>query len=185
MVSFSFSAFSDFMDGIFPNRLCLYDTNEVLPNPQNFLEDALDSVIRAKMLLTDSKNKENMIDYQLETVSFWEEKAAGRVDYLEGRNLTTHLLWRYEWLEGYNIVVDEQEKIAEFINNSYGIKPKEMVYERVLFINIGKKILVALKNIKDIQELIREADLSQFYGFLSKNSGKGLIILYADNGMGK
>ena len=85
------------------NRLCLYDTNEVLPNPQNFLQDALDSVIRAKSLLTDSKNKENMIDYQLETVSFWEAKVFGRVDYLGGKNLTTHLLWRYEWLEGYNI----------------------------------------------------------------------------------
>lgn len=167
------------------NRLCLYDTNEVLPNPQNFLQDALDSVIRAKSLLTDSKNKENMIDYQLETVSFWEAKVFGRVDYLGGKNLTTHLLWRYEWLEGYNIVADEKEKITEFINNSYGVNPKKMFYKRALFINIGKNILVNLKNIKDIQELIPESDLSQFYGFLIKNSGKGLIILYADNGVGK
>ena len=60
-----------------------------------------------------------------------------------------------------------------------------MVYKRALFVNIGKKILVNLKNIKDIQELIPESDLSQFYGFLSKNSGKGLIILYADNGVGE
>lgn len=60
-----------------------------------------------------------------------------------------------------------------------------MVYKRALFVNIGKKILVNLKNIKDIQELISESDLSQFYGFLSKNSGKGLIILYADNGIGE
>lgn len=167
------------------NRLCLYDTNEVLPNPQNFLQDALDSVIRAKSLLTDSKNKENIIDYQLETVSFWEAEASGRVDYLGGKNLTTHLLWRYEWLEDYNIVADEKEKIIEFINNSYGVKLKKMVYKRALFVNIGKKILVNLKNIKDIQELIPESDLSQFYGFLSKNSGKGLIILYADNGVGE
>lgn len=167
------------------NRLCLYDTNEVLPNPQNFLQDALDSVIRAKSLLIDSKNKENIIDYQLETVSFWEAEASGRVDYLGGENLTTHLLWRYEWLEDYNIVADEKEKITEFINNSYGVKLKKMVYKRALFVNIGKKILVNLKNIKDIQELIPESDLSQFYGFLSKNSGKGLIILYADNGVGE
>lgn len=167
------------------NRLCLYDTNEVLPNPQNFLQDALDSVIRAKSLLTDSKNKENIIDYQLETVSFWEAEVSGRVDYLGGKNLTTHLLWRYEWLEDYNIVADEKEKITEFINNSYGVKLKKMVYKRALFVNIGKKILVNLKNIKDIQELIPESDLSQFYGFLSKNSGKGLIILYADNGVGE
>lgn len=81
-----------------------------MPNPQNFLQDALDSVIRAKSLLTDSKNKENIIDYQLETVSFWEAEASGRVDYLGGKNLTTHLLWRYEWLEDYNIVADEKEK---------------------------------------------------------------------------
>lgn len=167
------------------NRLCLYDTNEVLPNPQNFLQDALDSVIRAESLLIDSKNKENIIDYQLETVSFWEAEASGRVDYLGGENLTTHLLWRYEWLEDYNIVADEKEKITEFINNSYGVKLKKMVYKRALFVNIGKKILVNLKNIKDIQELIPESDLSQFYGFLSKNSGKGLIILYADNGVGE
>lgn len=167
------------------NRLCLYDTNEVLPNPQNFLQDALDSVIRAKSLLIDSKNKENIIDYQLETVSFWEAEASGRVDYLGGENLTTHLLWRYEWLEDYNIVADEKEKITKFINNSYGVKLKKMVYKRALFVNIGKKILVNLKNIKDIQELIPESDLSQFYGFLSKNSGKGLIILYADNGVGE
>ena len=60
-----------------------------------------------------------------------------------------------------------------------------MFYKRALFINIGKNILVNLKNIKDIQELIPESDLSQFYGFLIKNSGKGLIILYADNGVGK
>lgn len=167
------------------NKLCLYDTNEVVPNPQNFLQDALDSVIRAKILLIDSKNKENRIDYQLETVSFWEAKASGRVDYLGGKNLTTHLLWRYEWLKDYNIVADEREKITEFINNSYGVEPKKMVYKRALFINIGKKILVNIKNIKDIQELVPKSDLSQFYGFLSKNSGEGLIILYADNGVGK
>ena len=167
------------------NRLCLYDTNEVLPNPQYFLEDALDIVLRAKRLLIESKKRENIIDYQIENVSFWEAKAYGRVDYLGDRNLTTHLLWRYEWLEEYNIVANDREKIAEFISNSYGIKPEEIIYERALFINIGKKVLINLKKIADIQELIPKSDLSTFYEFLCKNSGKGLIILYADNGNGK
>lgn len=46
------------------NKLCLYDTNEVLPNPERYREEALESVRRAKDLLVSSEKQENIIDYQ-------------------------------------------------------------------------------------------------------------------------
>ena len=52
------------------NKLCLYDTNEVLPNPERYREEALESVRRAKDLLVSSEKQENIIDYQIEAISF-------------------------------------------------------------------------------------------------------------------
>lgn len=167
------------------NRLCLYDTNEVLPEPEKYLENALECIFRTKKLLLDSQNNDNILDYQLEWASFWEAKSVGQVDFLGSRNLETRLLWKYELLDDWSIVAEQQDKIMEFINNSYDLKPKNVNFERVLFVNIGKKLLMTLKCVKDIQELIPKSDISLFYRFLIMNSGKGMIILYADNGMGK
>lgn len=50
------------------NKLCLYDTNEVLPNPERYREEALESVRRAKDLLVSSEKQENIIDYQIEAI---------------------------------------------------------------------------------------------------------------------
>ncbi len=166
------------------NMLCLYDLNETLPNPQRFLEEALETVLRAKKALIDSTNHENIINYQLEVVSFWESKATGRIDYLGNGSSETRLMWSYEWLEDYFVVADEQNKIIEFINNSYGIKPKDMVFKRTLFINTGKQILIRRNRVKDIEELISKPDIPIFYNFLSNNNGTGLILLSADNGVG-
>ena len=64
------------------NKLCLYDTNEVLPNPERYREEALESVRRAKDLLVSSEKQENIIDY------------------LGSGNTDKHLLWSCEWLDG-------------------------------------------------------------------------------------
>ena len=167
------------------NKLCLYDINEVLPSPEKKLEDALDCVIRAKNLLIQSNKEENMLDYQIETVSFWETKANGRVEFLGDDNFSTHLMWKYEWIADYYFVGESQEKIVEFINNSYGIKPEDMSFGRALFVNIGSQLLMHINQIKDVQALIPKSELKQFYDFLYKNSNGGLVILYADNGLGK
>ena len=82
------------------NKLCLYDTNEVLPNPERYREEALESVRRAKDLLVSSEKQENIIDYQIEAISFWDAKATGKIDYLGSGNTDTHLLWSCEWLDG-------------------------------------------------------------------------------------
>ena len=151
---------------------------------KRFLEEALETVLRAKKALIDSTNHENIINYQLEVVSFWESKATGRIDYLGNGSSETRLMWSYEWLEDYFVVADEQNKIIEFINNSYGIKPKDMVFKRTLFINTGKQILIRRNRVKDIEELISKPDIPIFYNFLSNNNGTGLILLSADNGVG-
>lgn len=166
------------------DMLCLYDTNETLPNPQRFLEEALETVMRARNLLLDSQNMENLVDYQIESVSFWESKAVGRVDYLGDGSSNTRLMWSYEWLKDYFVVAEEQKKIAEFINNTYDIQLKDMAFKKALFVNVGKNILIGINKIKDIQDLILKIDLCQFYNFLSNNSGEGLIILCGDNGKG-
>lgn len=167
------------------DKLCLYDDNEVVPNPENYLHDALACILRAKKLLIESKNRCNVLDYQLETVTFWEAKSEGRVDFLGYSDESTRLMWQYEWLDNYYVVADEQNVISNFVSNSYGLKTKDIVFQRALLINIGKSVLVALTSIKDICELIPKNDLVHLYNFLVKNQGKGLIILYADNGMGK
>ena len=166
------------------NKLCLYDTNETLPNPEKFLEEALESVLRAKTILMDSTNCENVIDYQIEVTSFWESKAIGKVDYLGNGNLKTHLLWGCELVRDYFIVASEKEKIIEFLDNSYGIKKKKMAFEKALYINIGKQVLIHLNKIKDIQDLISKSDMPIFYNFLISTYGEGLIILSANNGKG-
>lgn len=137
------------------NKLCLYDTNEVLPNPERYREEALESVRRAKDLLVSSEKQENIIDYQIEAISFWDAKATGKIDYLGSGNTDTHLLWSCEWLDDWFVVADTQDKIEEFFDNSYGLqKPKNAIFKKALFINIGISVLVHLYTIQDIHDLI-------------------------------
>lgn len=167
------------------NKLCLYDTNEVLPNPERYREEALESVRRAKDLLVSSEKQENIIDYQIEAISFWDAKATGKIDYLGSGNTDTHLLWSCEWLDDWFVVADTQDKIEEFFDNSYGLqKPKNAIFKKALFINIGISVLVHLYTIQDIHDLIPQKELSKFYSFLVSNQAEGLIILCADNGIG-
>ena len=56
--------------------------------------------IFAKDLLVSSEKQENIIDYQIEAISFWDAKATGKIDYLGSGNTDTHLLWSCEWLDG-------------------------------------------------------------------------------------
>ena len=133
------------------NKLCLYDTNEVLPNPERYREEALESVRRAKDLLVSSEKQENIIDYQIEAISFWDAKATGKIDYLGSGNTDTHLLWSCEWLDDWFVVADTQDKIEEFFDNSYGLqKPKNAIFKKALFINIGISVLVHLYTIQDM-----------------------------------
>ena len=165
--------------------MCLYDTNEVLPNPERYREEALESVRRAKDLLVSSEKQENIIDYQIEAISFWDAKATGKIDYLGSGNTDTHLLWSCEWLDDWFVVADTQDKIEEFFDNSYGLqKPKNAIFKKALFINIGISVLVHLYTIQDIHDLIPQKELSKFYSFLVSNQAEGLIILCADNGIG-
>ena len=167
------------------NKLCLYDTNEVLPNPEQYREEALESVRRAKDLLVSSEKQENIIDYQIEALSFWDAKATGKIDYLGSENTDTHLLWSCEWLDDWFVVADTQDKIEEFFDNSYGLqKPKNAIFKKALFINIGISVLVHLYTIQDIHDLIPQKELSKFYSFLVNNQGEGVIILCVDNGIG-
>ena len=167
------------------NKLCLYDTNEVLPNPERYREEALESVRRAKDLLVSSEKQENIIDYQIEALSFWDAKATGKIDYLGSENTDTHLLWSCEWLDDWFVVADTQDKIEEFFDNSYGLqKPKNAIFKKALFINIGTAVLVHLYTIQGIHDLIPQKELSKFYSFLVNNQGEGVIILCVDNGIG-
>ena len=107
-------------------------------------------ILRAEKLLIESKNRCNVLDYQIETVTFWETKSEGRVDFLGYSDESTRLMWQYEWLDNYYVVADEQNVISNFVSNSYGLKTKDIVFQRALLINIGKSVLVALTSIKDI-----------------------------------
>lgn len=61
--------------------LCLYDLNEILPNPDNYLEDALMTINRAKKLLLKSKNRDNILNFHWEAIEYWKSKAKGKVDF--------------------------------------------------------------------------------------------------------
>lgn len=167
------------------NKMCIFDTNEVLPNPDKYLEEAKESVERAKKLLIDSEKHENVLDYQVEAVSYWDSKSVGQVDYLSSNCLNSRLLWCCEWFGNFYVVADNQGKITEFLENSYGIKSKNADFKKTLFINIGIAVPVCLYTIKDIVDLIPKKDTSRFYDFLINNNGKGLLVLSVNNGSGR
>ncbi|NBH36190.1 hypothetical protein D3Z58_22355 [Clostridiaceae bacterium] len=165
--------------------LCLYDLNERLPNPDNYLEDALMTVNRAKELLLKSINHDNILDFHWEAIEYWKSKAKGKVDFLVEDSDTTRLIWASKLIEDHYIVSDSQESIKEFVGETYRLLTKNIVYEKALFVNVGKKLLLMIDTIKDIQGLIPKEDLPLFFNFLIQNDGKGVIIICADNGKGK
>ena len=168
------------------NQLCLYDLNETLPNPKRFLEEALETVERAKKLLIDSKRKENFTNYQLEIISFWKSKAIGFINYLGDGNYKSRTLWGNEFIKNYFVVSDDKNKISNFLENTYRIERKNICFKKVLFINAGIKEqnLIQLNKIKDILEIIPKTDIPRFHSFLINNFCEGIVILYVDNGVG-
>ena len=168
------------------NQLCLYDLNETLPNPERFLEEALETVERAKKLLIDSKKQKNITNYQFEIISFWKSEAIGFIDYLGNENYESRTLWSYEIYKNNFVVSEEKNKINDFLENTYRIKRKNISFKKALFINIGikKQNLIQLNKIKDILEIIPETDIPRFHSFLIDNSCEGIVILYVDNGVG-
>ena len=165
--------------------LCLYDLNEMLPDPDNYLEDALMTVNRAKELLLQSKNQDNILDFQWEAVEYWKSKANGKVDVLLEDSNTTRLIWTSKLIQNHYIACDSQEKIKEFVGDTYGLTTKNILFEKAFFVNVGKKLLLMLDTIKDIHGLIPKEDLPLFFEFLIQNTGKGVMIICADNGKGK
>lgn len=168
------------------HELCLYDVNERSPNPDNYLEDALDIVHRAEKLLVDSANNENLNDFNIEAVSYWNARSDGRVDFLSDANEKSQILWGYKLVGEYYVVADEQKIITDFINNSYDIKTGESnKFCQVLYLNVGKVMLLGIETIGSIHSIIPKSELLIFYKYLVRNSGKGIVILCADNGKGK
>ena len=98
------------------------------PNPERYREEALESVRRAKDLLVSSEKQENIIDYQIEAISFWDAKATGKIDYLGSGNTDTHLLWSCEWLDDWFVVADTQDKIEEFLTILMAYKNLKMLF---------------------------------------------------------
>ena len=133
------------------NQLCLYDLNETLPNPERFLEEALETVERAKKLLIDSKKQKNITNYQFEIISFWKSEAIGFIDYLGNENYESRTLWSYEIYKNNFVVSEEKNKINDFLENTYRIKRKNISFKKALFINIGikKQNLIQLNKIKE------------------------------------
>lgn len=180
----------DNVEFILPHRyvnkkLCLYDENERLPHPEFYLEESLETVTRAWRLLQDSKNLKNWEDFNKEAVTYWKGKAKGNIEFVCEEKYQTRILWGCQLIENEYIVADSQDRIADFVSCSYGLSTKELEYERVLLMNVGKAQIIGLKTIQDILKLIEgNNDKKTFDKFIVNHSKEGVVILNADNGIG-
>lgn len=164
------------------NKLCLYDTNEVAPSPEKYLQEALDCVKRAEKLLKDSKKENNLIDYNEESVSYWNTKAEGRVDFLATLGPASRIMSIYETIDNYYIMADTEQCIEDFVHIAYKLNIKEIRCEKALYINIECPFFIGIDTMGDIYKMIPKKERPIFHKFLIQNSGKGVVTISVNNG---
>ena len=94
---YCYQEFDFLVPHVYTNKqLCLFDENEETVYPDRYLEIAKISIERAIKLFQDSILKNNLLEYNLEAVSYWNTKAESFVVMLRFDESFSHYIWAYQ-----------------------------------------------------------------------------------------
>ena len=167
------------------NRLCLFDENEETMYPERHLEIAKMSVERAIKLIKDSILGNNILEYNLEAVSYWNSKAELCVIMLRFDDSYSHYVWAYQILESIYVCADSETELAEFIYKLDGTQISRQDLKKVLFVKSDIVITMLVSKLIDVDTwLIGDKNKKIYLEYMSKNHDSSLIISSFNNTVG-
>lgn len=113
---YCYQEFDFLVPHVYTNKqLCLFDENEETVYPDRYLEIAKISIERAIKLFQDSILKNNLLEYNLEAVSYWNTKAESFVVMLRFDESFSHYIWAYQMTKSSYVCSDSKIELITFI----------------------------------------------------------------------
>lgn len=167
------------------SQLCLYDENEEYVNPDRYLEIAKVSVERAIKLLQDSILENNLIEYNLEAVSYWNAKAEVFVLMLRFDESHSHYIWTYQITKSIYVCSDSDSELIEFIQRLCSVFISKQELKQILFVKSEIVISMLISKLADVDEwLIGKKNKNLYLDYMLKNHSSSLIISSFNNTKG-
>lgn len=134
---YCYQEFDFLVPHVYTNKqLCLFDENEETVYPDRYLEIAKISIERAIKLFQDSILKNNLLEYNLEAVSYWNTKAESFVVMLRFDESFSHYIWAYQMTKSSYVCSDSKIELITFIRRLLGLDIDEQDLKQVLFVKL-------------------------------------------------
>ena len=167
------------------NQLCLFDENEETVYPEKYLETARISIERAVKLFQDSILKNNLLEYNLEAVSYWNTKAESFVVMLRFDESFSHYIWAYQMTKSSYVCSDSEIELIDFIRRLRGLEIDKQDLKQVLFVKLDVVITMLISKLADVDLwLIGKKNEKLYLDYMSKNNSPSFIISSFNNTVG-
>lgn len=183
---YCYQEFDFLVPHVYTNKqLCLFDENEETVYPDRYLEIAKISIERAIKLFQDSILKNNLLEYNLEAVSYWNTKAESFVVMLRFDESFSHYIWAYQMTKSSYVCSDSKIELITFIRRLLGLDIDEQDLKQVLFVKSDVVITMLISKLTDVYLwLIGKKNEKLYFDYMSKNNSPSLIISSFNNTVG-
>ena len=183
---YCYQEFDFLVPHVYTNKqLCLFDENEETVYPDRYLEIAKISIERAIKLFQDSILKNNLLEYNLEAVSYWNTKAESFVVMLRFDESFSHYIWAYQMTKSSYVCSDSKIELITFIRRLRGLDIDEQDLKQVLFVKSDVVITMLISKLTDVYLwLIGKKNEKLYFDYMSKNNSPSLIISSFNNTVG-
>lgn len=183
---YCYQKFDFLVPHVYTNKqLCLFDENEETVYPDLYLEIAKISIERAIKLFQDSILKNNLLEYNLEAVSYWNTKAESFVVMLRVDESFSYYIWAYQMTKSSYVCSDSKIELINFIRRLRGIDIDDQELIQVLFVKSDVVITMLISKLTDVYLwLIGKKNEKLYLDYMSKNNSSSLIISSFNNTVG-
>ena len=167
------------------NQLCLFDENEETVYPEKYLEIAKISIERAVKLFQDSILENNLLEYNLEAVSYWNSKAESYVVMLRFDESFSHYIWAYQMTKSGYVCSDSEIELIDFVRRLRGLKIDKQNLKQVLYVKADIAISMLISKLADVDLwLIGKKNRKLYCDYMAQNNSSSLIISSFNNTVG-
>lgn len=167
------------------NQLCLFDENEETVYPEKYLEIAKISIERAVKLFRDSILENNLLEYNLEAVSYWNSKAESYVVMLRFDESFSHYIWAYQMTKSSYVCSDSEIELIDFIRRLSGREIDKQDLKQVLYVKSDVAISMLISKLADVDLwLIGKKNEKLYCDYMAQNNSSSLIISSFNNTVG-
>lgn len=183
---YCYQEFDFLVPHVYTNKqLCLFDENEETVYPDRYLEIAKISIERAIKLFQDSILNNNLLEYNLEAVSYWNTKAKSFVVMLRFDESYSHYMWAYQMTKSSYVCSDSEIELIDFIRRLRDQEIDKQDLKQILFVKSDVVITMLISKLTDVNLwLIGKKNEKLYLDYMLKNNSPSLIISSFNNTAG-